>query len=54
MVNLLNLLPYPLCQVFKKKANEYVGNIREVFPDVEVQLNPSKPRKGAFNFSVQV
>ena len=41
-------------EVFKKKANEYVGNIREAFPDVEAQLNPDKPRKGAFNISVQV
>jgi hypothetical protein len=40
--------------VFKRKANEYVEYIREVFPAVEAQLNPDKPRKGAFNISVQV
>jgi len=40
--------------VFKKKANEVVSFLQEEFPNVEYELNPDKPRKGAFNISVKV
>ena len=40
--------------MFKKKANEVVSFLQEEFSDVDYDLNPDKPRKGAFNISVKV
>ena len=41
-------------QVYKKKANEYVGFLQEHFPGVVPQVNTEKPRSKAFNISVKV
>ena len=39
---------------YKKKANEVVGFLQAEFPEVQVELNPEKPRSKAFNITVKV
>ena len=39
---------------YKKKANEVVGFLQAEFPEVQVELNPEKPRSKSFNITVKV
>jgi len=38
--------------VFKRNAVQITNGIREKFPDVEVELNASKPRSKSFEITV--
>lgn len=39
-------------QVFKRKAETVVADLRQTFGEVEVEFNPSKPRRGSFEFTL--
>jgi len=38
--------------VYKRKAQAFLDLAKSEYPGLESQLNPEKPRRGAFNISV--
>ncbi|XP_063447780.1 selenoprotein H-like [Mytilus trossulus] len=38
--------------VFKRRAETVVADLRQTFGEVEVEFNPSKPRRGSFEFTL--